>query len=137
MRLSLLCPICPISKGNWSYQSNASILSIVFAPAHFEDTKIKAQIWHIRAFIGHLPLYLLLAEDLNFEPSDVKNTVFLCKWRPIRPFTLQNWAIFVHPAQSIHNLYPNYTQLHQNRKCDSNSKFIPCLSNTHHLSNLN
>jgi hypothetical protein len=52
----------------------------------------------------------LLAEDLNLEPSDVKNTVFLCKWRPIRPFTLQNWAIFVQPAQSIHNLYPNCTK---------------------------
>ena len=50
---------------------------------------MKSQIWRIWDFMGHLPLYLLLAEDLNFEPSDVKNIVFLSKWRPISPFTLQ------------------------------------------------
>jgi len=33
------------------------------------------------------------------DAGDVKNHVFLCKWRPIRPFTLQNWAIFFHPVQ--------------------------------------
>ena len=76
MLLSLLCPICPVGKGNSSYLSNASILSNVFAPAYFNTIKIKAQIWRIWAFMGHLPLYLLLAEDLNLEPSDVKITVF-------------------------------------------------------------
>jgi len=44
-------------------------------------------------------LQKLLAEDLNLEPSDVKITVFLSKWRLIRPFTLQNWAVFVQPVQ--------------------------------------
>ena len=76
MLLSLLCPICPGSKGNCSYQSRVSILSTVFAPAHCKNKKLKAQIWRIWAFMGNPPLYLLLAEDLNLEPSDVKITVF-------------------------------------------------------------
>jgi hypothetical protein len=71
-----LCPICPVSKGDSSYPSNASILSNVSAPAYFNTIKIKAQIWRIWAFMGRLPLYLLLAEDLNLEPSDVKIIVF-------------------------------------------------------------
>ena len=82
-----------------SHPSNASILSILVAPAHFEDTKTKAQIWRFWAFIGHLPLYLLLAEDLNFEPSDEKKLLFLRKWRSMRPITLRIWTVFVHPVQ--------------------------------------
>ena len=32
------------------------------------------------------------------------------KWRPIRPFTLQIWVVFVQPVQYIHNFHPNCTQ---------------------------
>ena len=73
MRLSLLCPICPVRKGNWSCQSKASILSTLFAPAYFENIKTKSQIWRIWDFMGYLPLYLLLAEDSNFRPTDYKS----------------------------------------------------------------
>jgi hypothetical protein len=54
---------------------------------------------------GHDGIVLQDASMLEkIEPSVGKITVFLRKRRPIRPFFLQDWAIFVHPAQSIHTL---------------------------------
>ena len=59
---------------------------------------------------GENPYLWLLDLDSNQEPSDVEHRCFLRKSRPFCPFSLQNWAIFVHPVQSVQILYPIYTQ---------------------------
>jgi hypothetical protein len=41
------------------------------------------------------------------------------KWCPKYPFTLQYWAVFVHPVQYIHNFHPNCT-----KQGDSISKIV-------------
>ena len=59
---------------------------------------------------GSNPYLWLLAVDLNHEPSDVEHKSFLRKTRPFCPFSLQNWALFVHPVQSVQVFHPICTR---------------------------
>jgi hypothetical protein len=80
----------PCQRARLLLAMKASILSILFVPAHYENKNIKAQTLRIWAFMGQLPLYLLLAEDSNFEPSDVEQHDIWRKIRPFCPSTLKN-----------------------------------------------